>query len=103
MKAIFVRKALDLGELKILTKEAEKHDEEPIEYEVIKEIKMSKVAFRDFVEDFSKIQHWIDSNDGGVSSEFKIRCIRVINMDTGERILVNSEGYNYARYTAIEK
>jgi len=29
-------------------------------------------------------------------------CIRVINKDTGEKILTNPEGYDYPRYCAIE-
>ncbi|MFK4998696.1 DUF6329 domain-containing protein [Bacillus sp. N9] len=29
-------------------------------------------------------------------------CIRVVNKDTDDKVLVNSEGYDYPRYTAIE-
>ena len=33
----------------------------------------------------------------------EIRCIRVTNTETGERVLINSEGYDYCRYTALEE
>ena len=103
MEALFVRKATDLAELKILTKQSEEDNEETTEYEVIKEIEMSQAAFREFAEDFSKEQQWIEENDGGVNNENQVRCIRIINKVTNERILINSEGYSYPIYTAIEK
>ena len=30
------------------------------------------------------------------------RCIRVRNVDTGERLLISSEGFDYPRYIGIE-
>ncbi|UTW70378.1 hypothetical protein KHA80_07705 [Anaerobacillus sp. HL2] len=41
-------------------------------------------------------------SDGGTNEKGELRCIRVINKDTGEKILSSTEGYDYSRYTAIE-
>lgn len=58
--------------------------------------------FRDFAQDFLKDQPWITAEDGGMDQEGKIRCIRVVNIDTGEKVLINTEGYDYPRYTGLE-
>jgi ribosomal protein S14 len=103
MKALFARKAIDLVELKELTNEAKKDRVEGTAYEVIREIEMSPAAFREFAEDLQKDQPWIESSDGGPNKNGEVRCIRVINRVTREKVLVNSEGYSYPRYTAIEE
>ena len=59
--------------------------------------------FKAFAEDFFNEQPWIDKSDGGSNENGEIRCIRVINTDTGERVLINSEGYSWCRYTALEE
>ena len=58
--------------------------------------------FQYFTNDFFNDQAWITKEDGGVNEQREVRCIRVINQDTGEKVLVNNEGYIYPRYTAIE-
>lgn len=103
MKALFARKAINLVELKELTNEAKEDGAKGTAYEVIREIEMSKAAFREFAEDLQKDQPWIESSDGGANKNGEVRCIRVTNIVTRERILVNSEGYSYPRYTAIEE
>jgi len=96
-KAFFGRKVADLKELKALTGEASSA------YQVTKEVLLSSEEFEQFASDFFQDQPWICPEDGGVNESGEAKCIRVINKETGERVLVNSEGYNYPRYTALEK
>jgi hypothetical protein len=70
---------------------------------VIKEIALSDIDFKKFTNDFLEDQPWIEKSDGGCNQNGEIQCIRVISIQTKERILVNSEGYDYPRYTAIEE
>jgi hypothetical protein len=102
MKALFGRKITDLKELKELTEEALKAGREGTDYEVTKEIELSDEEFKLFSKDFLKDQPWITEEDGGPNKNGQLRCIRVKNKVTGEKVLVNSEGYTYPRYTALE-
>ena len=102
MKALFGRKVCDLVELKEITHQAIKEGKKGQPYIITREVILKDADFRDFAQDFFKDQPWITIEDGGVSSEGEIRCIRVMNIDTGERVLVNTEGYGYPRYTGLE-
>lgn len=102
MKVLFGRKVLNLNELKELTKEAKKDGAKGTAYEVTKEIELSDEEFREFEKDFCKDRPWITKEDGGFNEKGELRCIRVKNTKTKKSILVDSEGYNYPRYTAIE-
>ncbi|MGQ4666832.1 hypothetical protein ACUIJN_13565 [Metabacillus halosaccharovorans] len=102
MRAIFGRKVGDLTELKELTEQATKSGQQGQSYCVIKEVLLEDDEFHSFANDFFNDQPWITKEDGGVNENREVRCIRVINQDTGEKILVNNEGYFFARYTAIE-
>lgn len=103
MKALFGRKIFNLKELKELTREAEKDGAKGTEYEVTKEIELSDEEFKEFEKDFSRDQPWITKEDGGYNEKGELKCIRVKNSKTRNRILVDSQGYTYPRYTAIEK
>lgn len=103
MKVLFGRKVLNLSELKELTKEANKNGAKGTVYEVTKEIELSDEEFSEFEKDFCKDQPWITQEDGGCNEKGELRCIRVKNTKTKKSILVDSEGYTYPRYTAIEK
>lgn len=103
MKAIFVRKVEDLARLKKLTKGALKEGFEGQDYKVTREVLLDDKEFKIFAEGFLEDQPWIKEEDGGMNKDKEILCIRVINKDTGEKVLVNSEGYDYPRYTAIEE
>lgn len=63
---------------------------------------LKDVDFRDFAGDFLKDQDWITPEDGGRDQEGRVKCIRVVNIETRERVLVNTEGYDYPRYTGLE-
>ena len=102
MKAIFGRKMASLEELKDATARARLDGLTGKPYEVIKEIELSDADFRKFARRLLNDQPWIDETDGGHNQNGEAKCIRVINLSTGERVLVNSEGYGYPRYTALE-
>lgn len=103
MKALFGRKVLNLKELKELTKEAKAEGLKGTAYEITKEIELNDEEFKEFAKDFGKDQPWITKEDGGSNEKGELRCIRVRNTKTKKNILVDSEGYTYPRYTAIEK
>lgn len=103
MKALFGRKILNIKELRELTIEAKSNGFKGEFYEVTKEITLNNDEFIVFANELYKEQSWIDKTDGGCNSKGELRCIRVVNKDTNERILVNSEGYDYPRYVALEK
>lgn len=102
-RALFGRKMNDIEELKDATFYAKKAGQRGSSYEVIKEIFLNSEEFQELARDFFKEQLWIKKSDGGSNEKGEIRCIRVTNTDTGERLLINNEGYNYCRYTAIEE
>jgi hypothetical protein len=102
MKALFGRKVRDLDELKDLTLRAVKEGHKGQPYIIIREVFLANEYFMDFAGDFLKDQFWIRSEDGGINMNGEVRCVRVNNMDTDEKVLVNSEGYDYPRYTALE-
>jgi len=103
MRALFGRKITDIEELRDATRIAKKEGLCGEDYEVIREVALSDFDFKEFAEDLLADQPWIENDDGGSNTTREVRCIRVLNLLTGERILVNSEGYDYPRYTAIEE
>jgi len=102
-RAIFGRKMKDIKELKDATYYAKKEGQRGNPYVVIKEVHLNDDEFKVFAQDFFEQQPWIEKSDGGSNIKGELRCIRVINTKTGEKILVNNEGYDYPRYTAIEE
>lgn len=103
MRAIFGRKINNLKELQGLTDEAKKPGVQGQTYTVTREVYLKDNEFRMFSNDLLNDQDWISSEDGGINQNGEVCCIRVINIDSDERVLVNSEGYSYPRYTAVEK
>jgi hypothetical protein len=103
MKAHFGRKIPNLHALKAATRRANQEKNSGSAYMVTREVDLSDLEFKQFAEDLLEDQPWIAKEDGGMNQAGEIRCIRVRNTQTGERILVNSEGYDYPRYTAIEE
>lgn len=101
--ALFGRKLNDLEELREATAHAKQAGQRGSLYEVTKDVPLGDGDFKAFAEDFFKEQPWIDKSDGGSNEIGEIRCIRVTNTDTSERVLINSEGYSWCRYTALEE
>jgi hypothetical protein len=102
MKALFGRKFYNLKELREATEEAKEDGVIGSDYIVIQVVELSDLEFKKFTSDFLEDQPWIKKSDGGINEKGELRCIRVINKDTGEKILSNTEGYEFSRYTAIE-
>jgi len=103
MKAYFGRKIPDIQVLKAVTRQARQDKYSGSAYMVTKEIVLNDEEFKRFADDLLEDQPWIAKEDGGINQAGEIRCIRVRNADSDERILVNSEGYDYPRYTAVEE
>ena len=103
MKAYFGRKMTDLDSLAAATRRAKEEKRSGSAYVITKEVELSDAEFERFAADFLEDQPWIGKTDGGMTPAGEFRCIRVRNAQTGDRILVNSEGYDYPRYTAIEE
>jgi len=102
MRALFGRKICNLKELKQLTDQAIKEGRKGQPCTIIREVKLKDDDFRDFANDFLKDQTWINKDDGGINDKGEVRCIRVTNIETDEKVLVNTEGYDYPCYTALE-
>lgn len=103
MKTLFGRKFYNLEELREATMGALKLGQKGSDYIVTKEVELEEKEFKKFSNDFFEDQPWIEENkDGGYNKNGEIRCIRVTNKETKEKVLVNSEGYAYPRYTALE-
>lgn len=101
--ALFGRKVNNLKELKELTDEAKKDGLKGSAYIVAKDILLNNIEFKTFADNFFNNQPWISKEDGGADDEGRLVCIRVVNIETDEKVMVDSEGYTYPRYTAIEE
>ena len=102
MKGMFFRKLNTLEELKALTERAERAGKGRWPYVVSKEVFLKEDVFQALVSDFFAEQDWLTKEEGGIDKDGKVRCVRVVNVDNGERFLINNEGYSYARYTSLE-
>jgi hypothetical protein len=102
MKAYFGRKLRNIDELMDTTSAAVCNGTQGVEYRVTKKVDLSDKDYQAFIQNFFNDQSWIGKDDGGVDTDDTVRCIRVSNLQTGESVLVNNEGYTYPRYTAIE-
>lgn len=102
MRALFGRKIEDIVELREATERSRKIGMKGAVYTVDREVEMTDEAFREFGEDFLKDQPCILKTDGSYNDKGEYRCIRVRNVETGERLLVSSEGFDYPRYIGIE-
>jgi len=103
MKALFCRKFYDIEELREETEEARRKGTVNSDYTIIQEVKLTDKEFKKFTSNILEDQPWIEKGDGGHNKNGELRCIRVINLETGEKILTNPEGYEFPRYTVIEK
>ena len=103
MRALFGHKMTTLFELKKLTKLAKDEGLTGSLYEIIREVVLSDQEFKAFSDDLLADQPWILKSDGECNETGELRCIRVINNRTGEKVVISSEGYDYPRYTAIEE
>lgn len=91
--ALFGRKVSDLSKLKILTELALSDGQSAKPVLVNKEVDLENEAFQLFSSNFLQNQPWIEQVD---------TCIRVKNIETGETVLVDPQGYEYPRYVSLE-
>lgn len=103
MKAIFVRKASSLEVVKDVIEELKEKGYEGANYQVTREVELCNEDFRKLANDLLEDQAFIQKDEGGLNDEGEVLCIRVINKESGERILIDPQGYEYPRYTAIEE
>lgn len=98
--AVFGRKMKNIDELRRYTDD---YIFEQEKFTIIKKIELSKNDFAEFCNKFLydnpliEKEHesmWCDENDGR-------RCLYFYCKERDEGVLVESEGYNYARYTAL--
>lgn len=97
-KAVFTRKAVDIEEVK----ERADREEAKCEYIVEKVIELPEKDYLAFADDLLKDSAVIKANNGlmFVDADGGWHCILVKARGGSEGILVESEGYDYARYTA---
>lgn len=93
MRALFGRKIPTLDELKELTDQALKEGKVGRNVTVDEEVLLSDKDFKSFAADLLADQQWINK---------EATCIRVINEDTKETVLIDPQGYQYPRYTSLE-
>lgn len=103
MKAIFVRKATSLEVVKEVTEELKEKGYEGANYQVTRKVELSNEDFRQLTNDLLQDQAFIQKDEGGMNEVGEVLCIRVINKETGERMLIDPQGYEYPRYIAIEE
>ena len=97
--AKFVRKATDVNDYKWITKLYD-YKEEP--YVVEKEIALSAKEYDEFTDDLLVDREWITKNKNHMRMDEGIWHCLLVKCDSRKRkILVQSEGYDYARYIGI--
>ena len=101
-RALLGRKVKNLEELKKITEVALRNGQEGEPFTITRTIILTDKDFKSFADDFSKEQPWIMSRDGGLGEDGEARCLKAVNKDTKEKVLINPEGYKYPRYTGLE-
>ena len=95
MKALFGRKFYNIEELREATAAAKKKGVVGSDYTVILEVNLIDEQFKKFTSDFLEDQPWIEKGDRGHNEKGEIRCIRVINLETGEKTLRIRKATNF--------
>jgi len=97
-KAVFTRKSIDIEEVR----ERAGREEPKCEYVIEKVIELPENDYLAFANDLLKDSAVIKANNGlmFVDADGVWHCILVKAKGGSDGILVESEGYDYARYTA---
>ncbi len=102
-RAYFIRKPLDIQEVKDCTKTAIANRARRETYKIRKTISLSDEEYKNFIghlsDDYDFLMEYTDLC--GPDVDGYTNCLAVRNKQTKEKILVNTEGYNYARYVAL--
>lgn len=99
MRAVFIRKAINLKEVEEETDRAQQNEYEP--FVVVEELKLENKRFQQIANNLMKDVPEISGKGGTINGV--VQAIRIVNQETGKSFLVNPEGYSYPRYVAIEK
>lgn len=99
-RAVFFRKAVSLKELK---QDTEHYKDETSPFFICKRVELEDKDFNDFCDSLLKDRDFIAENKSVMGFDKAYYCILVYNKNSEDAILVESEGYNYARYTALVK
>jgi len=86
-----------------VTEELKSKGHEGTAYRVIREVELSNKEYKKLTNDLLQDQAFINKDEGGINDAGEVLCIRVINKESGERILIDPQGYEYPRYTALEE
>lgn len=97
-KAVFIRKANNLKDLKEQTKE---YKMELSPFVICERVELTANEFEDFCNDFISKREFIIENLTKMGYDKMFYCILVFSKGSKEGILVESEGYSYPRYTAV--
>lgn len=105
MKAIMVRKACSIRDWAETIEMMKYNGQKPTAVEVVieKTITISKEEFLRFASDLQDDKRFIRENKSLMRVDEKQvwHCIKVRAIGIKQRILVESEGYDYARYVAV--
>ena len=98
-KTIFIWQAVDLGDLAY---QLEKTKAKPTEYVIEKKIVIGKNEWNYLTQDFFSYKDYIEENLDLMYCENEIfHCILVTSEGQEAGILIESEGYAYARYVGL--
>ena len=102
-RVYFIRKAINLEELKTNTKWAIENKAQKETYSIRKTIFLDAGEFMTFTRNLTDDFDFLKENTTlcGPGIDEYINCLAIKNNDTDEMILVNTEGYSYARFTAL--
>lgn len=98
MKGIFARKPADIGDLRKARETGQKKT-----IKIHARVDLDPADFEYFANNLLEDYNFIEENEfgTGVDEEGNVFCILVSTKDRPEKIAVNPEGYNYARYAAL--
>ncbi len=98
-KAIFIRKAVDLGDLQY---QIEHMNVTPQAYTIEKTIELDLQEWEFLCQDFFGYKQYIEDNQKYMYyDENGYHCLLVTCKGKSYGILIDSEGYKYARYTSV--
>ena len=104
-KTIFVRKPIDLDAVKTgIAEQKRLFNTDGCDYYIAEEQQLSNQEWQEFTSDFLTDHAWVaafSAKDYPVVEE-EIPCIRVTCPGSEITLIVDPQGYNYARYVGIE-
>lgn len=105
-KTYFIRKATTLAEMKDTLRHASSLGYELRPYTIAREIELDSAAWARFTKNLCDTQDWLadfsrDAREQGLYKRDAVPCILVRKAGSDEAIIVDTQGYDYARYTTL--